>query len=58
MRTTGDGRSDEIVKKEFFDEHIMGKFNVFVVIDDRNRVCRMWRSLGLPLFNVGSGAEF
>jgi predicted kinase len=58
MRETGDNRSDEVVKKEFFDEHIKGKYNVFVVIDDRPKVIRMWHSLGLPVFNVGDGHEF
>jgi predicted kinase len=58
MRKTGDSRADEIIKKEMFDEHIRGKYNVFVIIDDRNKVCRMWRSLGLPLFQVGTGEEF
>jgi len=58
MRVTGDKRSDEIVKREMFEEHIRGKYNVFMVIDDRNKVCRMWYSMGLPLFNVGSGEEF
>lgn len=58
MRQTGDQRADEIIKQEMFDTHIRGKYNVFVIVDDRNRVCRMWRSLGLPLFQVGSGEEF
>jgi predicted kinase len=58
MRTTGDSRPDEIVKEEMFDYHIRGKYNVFVIIDDRLRVCRKWRSMGLPLFQVGSGEEF
>jgi predicted kinase len=58
MRTTGDKRPDEIIKKEFFEEHIRGKFNVFVVIDDRPKVIRMWKSLGLPVFNVGDNKEF
>jgi hypothetical protein len=58
MREKGDNRSDEIIKKEFFDAHIVGKYNVSFVCDDRNRVVRLWHSLGLPVFNVGTGEEF
>ena len=58
MRKSGDSRSDEIIKEEMFDEHIRGKYNVFVIVDDRLKVCRKWRSLGLPLFQVGTGEEF
>jgi predicted kinase len=58
MRKTGDSRHDEIIKKEMFDFHIKNKYNVFVIVDDRPRVVRMWHSLGLPVFNVGDGTEF
>lgn len=42
-----DERPDDIVKKEFFDRHIKGKYNVLAVFDDRPKVIRMWMSLGL-----------
>lgn len=54
MRQQGDMRKDTIVKKEMFDEHINGKYNVLYVIDDRPSVCRMWRSLGLKVLQVGN----
>lgn len=58
-REEGDDRADYIVKKELYDEHIRGKFNVKYVIDDRPSVCRMWRSLGLKVLQVGDPhAEF
>ena len=47
MRKTGDHRDDTIVKKELYEEHIKGKYNVIGVFDDRPKVVRMWKSLGL-----------
>ena len=40
MRNSGDSRKDTIVKKEMFDAHINGKYNVEFVVDDRPSVCR------------------
>lgn len=54
MRKQGDGRSDVVIKKEIYDTHINGKYNVVAVFDDRLAVCRQWHELGLPLFRVGS----
>lgn len=56
MRKTGDSRKDSIVKREMYDEHIRGKFNVAFVLDDRNCVVDVWRSLGLSCFQVNPGA--
>ena len=53
MRKEDDNRDDVIVKEEMYNEHIKGKYNVRFVVDDRPKVCRMWRALGLPLFQVG-----
>lgn len=53
MRSHDDMRSDVIVKRELFDEHIRDKYHVWAVIDDRPKVCRMWRDLGLKVFQVG-----
>ena len=53
MRPQGDNRKDTIVKKEMYDNHVKGKYNVLGIFDDRLSVCRMWHSLGLPLFRVG-----
>lgn len=54
MRAEGDMRSDVIVKRELFDEHIRGEYNVHCVIDDRPKVCQMWRELGLEVVQVGN----
>tara|TARA_Y100000816_G_C25923651_1_gene481658 strand:+ start:369 stop:821 length:453 start_codon:yes stop_codon:yes gene_type:complete len=54
MRKKNDNRPDEIVKKEFIEKlSILNE--VFVVFDDRNKVVKMWRSLGLPCFQVSEG---
>ena len=59
MRPTDDVRSDDIVKRELYDEYINGKYNIICVFDDRPRVVRMWRSLGLYVFDCNqSGLEF
>lgn len=55
LRKTGDFRSDEIVKKEIYENHIKDNFDVLCVIDDRQRVVDMWRSLGLKCLQVDKG---
>lgn len=54
MRTEGDVRKDTIVKREMFDEVVDRKYNVLMVVDDRPSVCRMWRTLGLKVLQVGN----
>lgn len=56
MRTTGDHRGDDVIKSELFDAHVRDRFNVRGVVDDRPRVCRMWRAIGLTTFQVGDPA--
>jgi len=41
--------------KEIFDNHIAPKYNISYVLDDRDRVVDMWRSLGLTCFQVDWG---
>lgn len=54
MRPEGDSRNDAIIKRELFDKHIRGRYNVLFWVDDRPRVCRMVRDeLGITLFAVG-----
>jgi predicted kinase len=55
MRADGDFRSDAIVKRELFDRWVRDRFDVQVVLDDRNRVVELWRSLGLPTWQVNDG---
>jgi len=53
MRPEGDTRNDAIVKHELYHKHIAGRYNVLGVFDDRGRVLRMWRAIGLTTFAVG-----
>lgn len=55
MRPAGDTRKDSIVKLELFDEHVRDSFDVQFVLDDRNQVVRMWRSIGLTVLQVADG---
>lgn len=56
MRAEGDTRKDSIVKQEIFDRRIRDAFDVECVLDDRNQVVKMWRSLGLTVLQVAEGA--
>lgn len=58
MRKEGDYRPDEIVKEEMYREHIEPRYDVILVFDDRPKVIRMWRSIGLKVADVGKGIEF
>jgi predicted kinase len=55
MRRAGDRRDDVVAKKEIYEQHIKGKYNVLFVLDDRQRVVDMWRSLGLTVLQVAEG---
>jgi hypothetical protein len=55
MRKTDDFRKDAIIKEEIYKEHIEGKVNVLMVLDDRNQVVDFWRELGLTCFQVAPG---
>lgn len=55
MRPEDDMREDSIVKREIFEDFMRDKVNVLFVLDDRNRVVDMWRSLGLKVMQVADG---
>lgn len=55
MRPAGDQRDDRIVKEEIYRREIEGKYNVRYVLDDRDKVVRLWRSLGLTCLQVADG---
>ena len=52
MRPAGDNRPDYIVKKQILGE--IGAQRVVLVLDDRPRVCEMYRQSGLKVFEVPS----
>lgn len=53
MRPSKDNRTDELVKLELYNKYIKDKYEVVAVFDDRPKVCRMWRNIGLTTFQVG-----
>lgn len=57
MRKEKDYRSDDIIKKELFDEYIRGRYNPYFVIDDRISVLNMWQEMGIFTFDVRQDAE-
>ncbi len=55
-RAMGDQRSDVIIKRELFEAHIEGKYNVLWVFDDRDSVVKFWRDdMKLPTLQVHWG---
>lgn len=55
MRPVGDTRKDAIVKAELFDQHVRHRYQVKLVLDDRNQVVEMWRAMGLTVLQVADG---
>ena len=56
MRPQNDNRKDSIVKQELFEQHILNRYFVEFVIDDRQQVVDMWRrTLGLTCLQVDYG---
>lgn len=55
MRPEGDQRKDTIVKQELYEQHIKGKYNVHLVLDDRNCMVEHWRQQGFTCLQVDEG---
>lgn len=55
QRRINDTRADYIIKYELYNEYIRNKYNVTMVIDDRDQVVRLWRALGLRCIQVADG---
>jgi predicted kinase len=56
MRAWHDHRPDAEVKAEIFEREIRHRWRITAVFDDRNQVVRMWRALGLTVFQVADGS--
>lgn len=52
MRKTGDNRRDVTIKKEIYDSKIKPFYNVEYAIDDRPAICRLWKSIGIPVLQL------
>jgi hypothetical protein len=55
MRDKGNNEKDSIVKRNMFEKYIRGKYFIEYVLDDRNQVVEMWRSMGLTCLQVADG---
>lgn len=55
MRAADDKRDDAVVKEELFNIHVRDIYNVLFVFDDRDRVVKKWRQMGLTCFQVNEG---
>ena len=55
MRPTGDNRPDQVLKEEILHRHILPRYEVVGVLDDRQKVVDMWRRNGLTCFQVAPG---
>jgi len=53
MRAMNDSRKDSTVKEELYKSKLQYRFNILGWFDDREAVCELVYSLGLPLFRVG-----
>ncbi|MDE3722385.1 hypothetical protein PWG71_13400 [Nocardiopsis sp. N85] len=54
-RRKGDFRSDDTVKRELYEKHVRDRTGVLCVLDDRDKVVRMCRELGLTVLQVAEG---
>lgn len=55
LRPENDYRKDSIIKKEIYENHIKGKYNVICAIDDRLQVLDIYYKLGIFTMNVNQG---
>lgn len=51
----GNKLDDTIIKKDIYEQYIKPRFNVRFVLDDRDRVVKMWREQGLKVLQVAEG---
>jgi hypothetical protein len=55
MRTTGDHRDDAVIKLELVNQMKSDGFNPVLAFEDRDRVVKMWRDLGVRCLQVNYG---
>lgn len=56
LRGRRDTRADDVVKVWLYRRFIEPRYRVVYVVDDRERVVKAWRQLGLACFQVAEGA--
>jgi uncharacterized HAD superfamily protein len=55
MRKTKDPRPDEVFKKEIYETFIKDQFDVEFILEDRLKVVKMWREIGLTCLQCDWG---
>ncbi len=56
MRPAGNTEDDRIIKRRYWDElDPVSRQCVFAIFDDRDKVVKMWRELGVACFQVAPG---
>lgn len=55
MRPQGNNEDDRLIKQRIYETDIKDKYNVLFVLDDRDKVVKMWRDLGLKCLQVDYG---
>ena len=55
MRPTKDRSDDFMVKQKIYEEQIKNTYEIVFAIDDRKRICDMWRGLGLTCLACAEG---
>lgn len=55
MRADDDNRKDSLVKYDLFWENVAPNYDVKFVLDDRQQVVDMWRSIGIKCLQVAPG---
>ena len=55
MRKEKDYRPDEVIKEELYNEIIKNNYYCIAIFDDRNRVIKKWREIGLLACQVYEG---
>lgn len=52
MRPNDDHRKAVVLKKEIYEKHIKGKYEVELAIDDDPEICEMWKNEGIKTLEV------
>lgn len=56
MRAQGDHRPDDVLKREWYERiYPSHRARIVAVFEDRDRVVKMWRGLGVQCFQVANG---
>lgn len=56
MRRDDDNTPDHEMKKDLYFSTIAPRYEVKLILEDRERVVKMWRSLGLECWQVAEGS--